>query len=65
MPPQKPHCRLHSDGTVSTHWTGGVSGQEIYLPKGHPSGLGGQSIYINQLGRFAPPRSGRVRFPSL
>ena len=57
-------CRyhLHADGTVVApfEWFGSVRGQTVYVPQGHPSGMGGMSIYINAQGRFALPRSGRV-----
>ena len=61
---QHTQCRyhLHADGTVGApfEWFGSVRGQTVYVPQGHPSGMGGMSIYINAQGRFALPRSGRV-----
>ncbi len=44
----KPRYRLHTDGTLSLIGGGldAVCGQLTYVPKGHPSGLGGLSIYV-------------------
>jgi len=55
MTSPKPSYRLHIDGTISAPWMQAVRGQTIYLPPGHASGLGGQDVYVNCLGRLVPP----------
>ena len=51
-PSAKPHYRLHADGTASAPWMQGLRGQVVYLPQGHPSGLGGRCVYVNRQGRM-------------